>query len=189
VALHLPSSAHIWRLLRINGHRHVFAIRRDCRIALLSSPTRGIHVVTAAVNKRGETMNATAEETGTALVTEEGASKRANRKPSLARSARHGAPAKAKATKKASPGKKAPRARKTAKVANPEAPRDGSKTAHILDLLKRPGGATTKELMEATAWQPHSVRGFLSGTVRKKMGLNVTSTKGEDGQRSYSVKA
>lgn len=97
-------------------------------------------------------MNATAEETGTALVAEEGEPKRANRKPSLARRARHGAPAKAKATKKASPAKKAPKARNTAKVANPEAPRDGSKTAHILDLLKRPGGATTKELMEATAW-------------------------------------
>ncbi len=39
------------------------------------------------------------------------------------------------------------------------------------------------------AWLPHSVRGFLSGTVRKKMGLTVTSTKGEDGERTYSVEA
>jgi hypothetical protein len=43
--------------------------------------------------------------------------------------------------------------------------------------------------MKATGWQPHSVRGFLSGIVGKKMGLAVTSTKGEDGERSYSVKA
>lgn len=43
--------------------------------------------------------------------------------------------------------------------------------------------------MKKTGWQPHSVRGFLSGTVRKKMGLNVTSTKGDDGERNYSVKA
>lgn len=43
--------------------------------------------------------------------------------------------------------------------------------------------------MKATGWQPHSVRGFLSGTVGKKLGLTVTSTKGEDGERSYSVKA
>ena len=42
--------------------------------------------------------------------------------------------------------------------------------------------------MKATGWQPHSVRGFLSGTVGKKMGLTVKSTKGEDGERTYSVK-
>lgn len=59
----------------------------------------------------------------------------------------------------------------------------------MLDLLKRSGGATTKELMKVTGWQPHSVRGFLSGTLRKKMGLAVTSSKGEDGERSYSIKA
>ena len=58
----------------------------------------------------------------------------------------------------------------------------------VLDLLKRPGGVTAKELMKATGWQPHSVRGFLSGTIGKKMGLTVTSTKGEDGERSYSIK-
>jgi hypothetical protein len=44
-------------------------------------------------------------------------------------------------------------------------------------------------LMKATGWQAHSVRGFLSGTIGKKMGLTVISTKGEDGERSYSVKA
>jgi hypothetical protein len=43
--------------------------------------------------------------------------------------------------------------------------------------------------MKATGWQPHSIRGFLSGTVSKKMGLAVTSTKGEDGERTYSVKS
>jgi hypothetical protein len=43
-------------------------------------------------------------------------------------------------------------------------------------------------LLQATGWQSHSVRGFLSGTVGKKMGLAVTSSKGDDGQRSYAVK-
>jgi hypothetical protein len=42
--------------------------------------------------------------------------------------------------------------------------------------------------MKATGWQPHSVRGFLSGTIRNKLGLALTSTKAEDGERSYSIK-
>ena len=45
-----------------------------------------------------------------------------------------------------------------------------------------------KELMKATGWQPHSIRGFLSGTVGKKMALTVTSIKAEDGERSYAIK-
>jgi hypothetical protein len=94
------------------------------------------------------------------------------------------APAKGKAGKKATPAKKAPKSARKATGA-----RDGSKTATILELLKRPGGVTAKELLKATGWQPHSLRGFLSGTVGKKMGMTVTSTKGEDGERSYSVKA
>jgi hypothetical protein len=96
----------------------------------------------------------------------------------------HVAPKKAKAAKKASPAKKAPKGAKKASGA-----RDGSKTAKVVDLLKRPEGATLKELMKATGWQSHSVRGFLSGAVGKKMGLEVISTKGEDGERSYSIKA
>ena len=98
----------------------------------------------------------------------------------------HSAPTKGKSGKKASPPQKVP---KRAKKPAPPPARDGSKTSTILDLLKRPGGATAKELMKTTGWQPHSLRGFISGTLRKKMGLDVTSTKGEDGERSYSVKA
>ena len=67
--------------------------------------------------------------------------------------------------------------------------RAGSKTEKILALLKRSGGGTLKEIMKTTDWQAHSVRGFISGTLGKKMGLTVASTKGEDGERSYSIKA
>ena len=63
----------------------------------------------------------------------------------------------------------------------------GTKTAKILALLKRPGGASLKQLRKATGWQAHSVRGFLSGTLKKKMGLRVTSTKLQDGQRTYRI--
>ena len=48
--------------------------------------------------------------------------------------------------------------------------REGSKAAQVLDLLKRSGGATTKELMKATGWQAHSVRGFISGTLWEENG-------------------
>lgn len=65
--------------------------------------------------------------------------------------------------------------------------REGSKTGTVLQLLRRSGGATLKDLMDATEWQAHSVRGFLSGTVRKKMGLTVVSSKAEDGERVYSI--
>ena len=105
-------------------------------------------------------------------------------KATSAKRARTVAPKKGKSGKKATPAKKAPKGATKAKAA-----RDGSKAGEVLDLLKRPDGATAKELMKATGWQPHSIRGFLSGTVSKKMGLVVVSTKGEDGERTYSIKS
>jgi len=121
-----------------------------------------------------------------AAVREPKATQKANvapRKPRVA-------PTKSKSGKKATPPKKAPKGAKSAKPAKAAAAgsRQGSKTAKILDLLKRPGGATLSQIMKATGWQPHSVRGFISGTLGKKMGLAVTSAKGDDGERSYSVK-
>ena len=86
----------------------------------------------------------------------------------------------------------ATKTKKGAQAAKPAAgavARAGTKTAKVLHLLERSGGATLTELMKATNWQAHSVRGFLSGTLRKKMALAVTSTKTADGQRSYTVKA
>jgi Protein of unknown function (DUF3489) len=63
----------------------------------------------------------------------------------------------------------------------------GSKTAKILALLQRPGGASLQELKKATGWQPHSVRGFLSGVLKKKMGLHVRSVARGDDERTYRV--
>jgi hypothetical protein len=106
------------------------------------------------------------------------------KKARVARKRAHDTPQQAKSAPKAKASKKAPKGGGKAGSA-----RDGSKTAKVLDLLKRADGTTLKELMKATGWQAHSVRGLLSGTVGKKMGLSVTSTKGEDGERSYSIKA
>ena len=127
-------------------------------------------------------MIAVAEQTETAPVA--AAETKGTKTARVAKRGVNVAPKKGKPGKKASPAKKALKSEKKAAGTS-----DGSKAAKILEMLNRPGGATSKELMKATGWQPHSVRGFLSGTIGKKMGLTVTSTKGEDGERSYSVKA
>jgi uncharacterized protein DUF3489 len=56
-----------------------------------------------------------------------------------------------------------------------------------LDLLGRPEGATVEELQAATGWQQHSVRGFLAGAVKKKLGLKLLSEKPEAGPRRYRI--
>src|SRR5258706_423015 len=129
------------------------------------------------------------EENGTVAATAASKKRKPNTKARVASRRAHVAPAKAKSARKATPAKKAPKGRTKREAAKPKVARDGSKTAKILDLLKRPGGATSKDLRKATGWLPHSVRGFLSGTVRKKLGMTVTSTKGEEGEHTYSVEA
>ena len=62
-----------------------------------------------------------------------------------------------------------------------------TKRARVLDLLKATDGASLAELMHATSWQRHSVRGFLSGTVKKKLGLSLISTISEQGLRRYKI--
>ena len=93
-------------------------------------------------------------------------------------------PTAAKKAPKAAPKAKGAKAPKAAKA---KAAREGSKTETILGLLKRSGGVTLKELIKATGWQAHSVRGFLSAVVGKKMQLTVASTKAENGERTYSL--
>ena len=75
------------------------------------------------------------------------------------------------------------------KATKPKAdgPHKGTKTAQVVALLQRKNGATLGEIMEATSWQAHSVRGFISGTLGKKMGLAVSSVKRDDGARVYSI--
>jgi len=57
----------------------------------------------------------------------------------------------------------------------------------MLGLLRQRTGVTLEELMQASGWQAHSVRGFLSAAVGKRMGLKVNSSKRLDGQRIYRI--
>jgi len=68
-------------------------------------------------------------------------------------------------------------------AANPPSQRAGTKQAQIIAMLQRPEGATIAEIVAATAWQAHSARGVISGVLKKKLGLEVGSTK-EDGRGS-----
>lgn len=62
-----------------------------------------------------------------------------------------------------------------------------TKTELVLKLLRSAKGASIQVMMEATGWQPHSVRGFLSATVKKKLGLTLTNETGKDGVRRYKI--
>ena len=63
-----------------------------------------------------------------------------------------------------------------------------TKASIILELLKRDQGATLLHMQDATGWQAHSIRGFLSATVKKHMGLNVERTLCADGSSSYHIR-
>jgi len=87
-------------------------------------------------------------------------------------------------------------ARKTSKPASREPPapglskpaaRSGTKHDRIIAMLRTPAGATIASLATATEWQQHSVRGFLAGVVRKKLGLNLVSEQTDKG-RIYRIK-
>lgn len=76
---------------------------------------------------------------------------------------------------------------KAKKTASSSALRSGTKHALLVDLLRRKDGATIAEGVKATGWQPHSVRGAISGTLKKKLGLVVASDKIEGRGRVYRI--
>jgi hypothetical protein len=110
------------------------------------------------------------------------------------------APAKAASKRAATQKKGAPKGQKTVKGAKPKAaakktakperkataPRAESKGAKILDMIARAKGATLAEIMKATDWQAHSVRGFIS-IAAKKHSITIESSKNEAGDRTYKI--
>ena len=96
-------------------------------------------------------------------------------------------PKKATASKKSAKATKPAKAKKVAKATKPKSTRSGSKAEKVLELMKRKEGATLAEIAKATDWQNHSIRGFVSGHVTKKLGLTVESIKSEVGERTYRI--
>jgi hypothetical protein len=144
-----------------------------------------IHVVTAVITAKGACTMTTStienREPAQAMATEK---LEPPKKAKVAAPKPRVRPAKDKSANKTNPAKKGAKAAHKATAARV---RQGSKTAKVLELVKRPGGATLKHIMKATDWQAHSVRGFLSGTLGKKMGLKIESSKTNNGQRLYSL--
>lgn len=81
------------------------------------------------------------------------------------------------------------RTRKTrkARAAARPAAKTETKQATVLTMLRRQNGASIPEIVDATGWQPHSARAFLTAAVKKRLGFPVISEKGEDGVRRYYV--
>ena len=80
----------------------------------------------------------------------------------------------------------APAAEDATAEAKPQT-REGTKQATLIAMLRRPEGADLDEIAEATNWQKHSIRGAISGALKRKLGLEVTSEKDGQGRRTYKI--
>ena len=72
-------------------------------------------------------------------------------------------------------------------ASKPQKPVTTTKAAKIIGLLRRNNGATIAELAKATSWQAHSVRGFISGKLKNKQGLQINSSQEDDKPRRYFI--
>jgi hypothetical protein len=111
--------------------------------------------------------------------------------PDAAPQAATGTPKKVPAKKSATKGRKRHTAQtgvKTAQSGANTARRD-SKKAKVVEMLRRAKGATLGEIMKSTGWQAHTVRGFVSGMLTKRMGLTVESFRTDDKERAYRITA
>lgn len=108
------------------------------------------------------------------------------RAPTSAKKCALPAPAKSTHSKTGTKSRPAPSANQTDTRDERQAERV-TKHDRVLELLSRRDGATIPEMMEATGWQQHSVRGFLAGTVKKKLGFTLSSSKAEGELRRYRI--
>ena len=94
--------------------------------------------------------------------------------------------AKTKTSKAIKPGLSQPKPMSPKPAENPRPNTASSKQQTLIDLLGRPEGSTVAAIMKDTGWQKHSVHGFLSGVIRKKLGLNLVSEAAKGG-RIYRI--
>ena len=71
--------------------------------------------------------------------------------------------------------------------AAPKSPRTGTKQAQLIAMLEAQGGASIAEIVAATGWQSHTARGVISGVLKKKLGLDVSSEKVDGRGRVYKI--
>lgn len=108
----------------------------------------------------------------------------------IATKAKRATPSPSVGARKSKPTEKQSSTQSPALTAGPDGELHAARvTKHdrVLTLLSRREGATIPEMMEATGWQQHSVRGFLAGTVKKKLGFKLTSSKAEGEVRRYRI--
>jgi hypothetical protein len=130
--------------------------------------------------------NEATDTTQAAAVAEQDAHVAPERVPSKkGASQKKGAP-KGQKTAKGAKTKAGKKAAKPARTKEARAPRAESKGAKIIDMIGRAKGATLAEIMNATDWQAHSVRGFIS-TAAKKNRIKIESSKNDAGDRVYKI--
>ena len=88
-----------------------------------------------------------------------------------------GAPQGGTAAQEKAPANQEAHASEAAPAARPRAARQGTKQARMIELLKQPEGATVEQIAEATGWQHHTIRGAISGALRKKLGLTIEAIR------------
>jgi Protein of unknown function (DUF3489) len=95
--------------------------------------------------------------------------------------------AKASRSKKPTSGRQAKSGRVSSSKKPRQAERGGTKQELVIQMLRQRAGANIDEIIDKTGWQPHSVRGFFSAVVRKKLKLPLVSDVGKDGVRRYHI--
>lgn len=80
-----------------------------------------------------------------------------------------------------------PAAKTTKSRSKASTSRTDSKQTRLIEMLKRPGGATIDEVVKTLDWQPHTVRGAMAGALKKKLGLKIESEKTEERGRVYRI--
>ena len=177
-ALPLPKS------LKLQGSAVNRVLKSLLKKRLLDEQPAGNHAAAWRESKDGQRLTLVITDAGRAAI---GVAADGQSQPPPASIAPRGSKRSAGRLKaKGSKGATAPKSR-AKKMASSSALRPGTKQALLVDLLRRKDGATIAEAVKATGWQPHSVRGAISGTLKKKLGLAVVSDKVEDRGRVYRI--